>query len=81
VTLTICRVLYTLEHGSVVSKRAAAEWAQETLDAPWPALVQRAWEGRSQPVAEIPTGDATATLDFIRFALQLRMNAELVQRG
>jgi predicted nucleotidyltransferase len=81
VVLTLCRVLYTLEHGSVASKRAAAAWAQETLDAPWPELVQRAWEGRSHSAAEIPTGDVASTHDFIRFALQLRMNAELVQHG
>jgi hypothetical protein len=31
VVLTICRMLYSLETGSVVSKPAAARWAQKTL--------------------------------------------------
>ena len=30
--LSMCRVLYTLEFGTVVSKPAAARWAQGTLD-------------------------------------------------
>jgi len=35
--LTLCRTLYTLEHGAVVSKRVAARWAQSTLDERWTA--------------------------------------------
>src|SRR2546423_4926058 len=33
--LSLCRLLYTLEYGAVVSKPVAARWAQETLDARW----------------------------------------------
>ncbi len=31
-TLTMCRALYALEYGDIVSKPAAARWARETLD-------------------------------------------------
>jgi hypothetical protein len=42
VTLTLCRLLYTLEMGGVASKPAAARWAQARLGEPWAALIQRA---------------------------------------
>jgi hypothetical protein len=45
--LTICRALYTLQNETVVSKPAAAKWAQETLDGRWPALIARALAWRS----------------------------------
>jgi len=40
--LTMCRALNTLESGAMLSKPAAARWAIEMLDEPWPAIVQRA---------------------------------------
>ena len=43
--LTICRSLYSLETGAVVSKPAAARWAQEALGPQWKGLVQRALAG------------------------------------
>jgi predicted nucleotidyltransferase len=36
---TMCRMLYTLEHGTIVPKRAAAQWATAALDASWSALI------------------------------------------
>jgi hypothetical protein len=36
--LTMCRALYTLQHGTVVSKSVAARWAQEVLGERWAAL-------------------------------------------
>jgi hypothetical protein len=30
--LTMSRMLYTLHHGEIASKRVAARWAQEVLD-------------------------------------------------
>lgn len=38
--LTMCRALYTLEHGTVASKRAAARWAQQTLGPPWAEWIE-----------------------------------------
>lgn len=63
--LTMCRVLYTLEHGTVVTKPAAAHWARETLGDRWSDLIGKALRWRS--------GKAIAELDeimaFIQFTL------------
>jgi hypothetical protein len=40
--LTMCRALYTLACGEMVSKPAAARWAISSLEAPWPAVIARA---------------------------------------
>jgi hypothetical protein len=39
--LTMCRALYTLEHGIVVSKPVAARWAPQVIGAEWTELI--AW--------------------------------------
>ena len=68
--LTMCRVLYTLRHGAVVSKRAAADWAQETLGARRSPLIERAWAGRREPRRAATPEDVNATLDLIRHTLE-----------
>jgi hypothetical protein len=40
--LTMCRILYTLHHGTIVSKPAAARWAQQSDARPWATLIERA---------------------------------------
>jgi hypothetical protein len=45
--LSMCRDLYVLEHGVVVSKPVAAAWAARTLGPPWPAMAQRALAWRA----------------------------------
>jgi hypothetical protein len=45
--LSLCRALYTLQHGAVVSKPAAAAWASRRLGPPWPSMVARALAWRS----------------------------------
>jgi Domain of unknown function (DUF4111)/Nucleotidyltransferase domain len=47
--LSMCRDLYVLEHGTVVSKPAAAAWASRRLGPPWPAMIERALAWRSDP--------------------------------
>lgn len=61
--LTMCRALYTIERGEVVSKTAAARWAQGALDARWGPLIERALGGVPQP------GDVEETVALIRRAL------------
>jgi hypothetical protein len=61
--LTMCRILYTLEHRTIVSKPAAARWAQATLPNRWSTLVQHALQPDKQP----PT--LSETLEFIRYTL------------
>ena len=68
--LTMCRVLYTLRHGAVVSKRAAADWAQETLGARWSPLIERARAGRHEPRNAATPEDIDGTLDLIRHTLE-----------
>jgi hypothetical protein len=60
--LTMCRALYTLHHGDIAAKPAAARWACSTLPAPWPTLIDQAlaWPHTPQP------DDLNATLAFIR---------------
>lgn len=41
-TLTMCRALYALDYGDIVSKPVAARWAQQTLEGRWAALIDRA---------------------------------------
>ncbi len=40
--LTMCRALYALEHGAIVSKRAAARWAADALAPRWRPLIAAA---------------------------------------
>jgi Domain of unknown function (DUF4111)/Nucleotidyltransferase domain len=63
--LTMCRALYTLSQGAVVSKPEAAAWACQTLDPKWRPIIERALTWRHQHAKD----DLTATLDFLRFAI------------
>ena len=69
IVLSICRILYTLEHGDVVSKSAAARWGEETLHARWTPLIRGAWIGRQDPDAAQRAGDLSETWAFIRYAI------------
>ena len=63
--LTMCRILYTLEYGTVVSKPVAARWVQETLDGRWAPLIDaaRSWSRDLAP-------DLDETLRFIEYTRQ-----------
>ncbi len=63
--LSMCRALYTLQHGSVASKSSSARWAQTTLHQHWAALIERAvaWPHDPQP------DNVAETLAFIRYTL------------
>lgn len=62
--LTMCRMHYTLCHGSIVSKPAAARWALAALDARWTGLIKRAL------AHEPASGDVGETVELIRFTLE-----------
>lgn len=64
--LTMCRALYTLSQGAVVSKPEAALWVSQTLDPQWRAIIERALIWRHQHVKD----DLTETLDFLHFAIE-----------
>lgn len=69
--LTMCRMLYTLEHGKVGSKETAASWARQTLPSRWVALIDRAWEGRRFPESAACPDDIAETAELIRHTLVL----------
>ena len=62
--LTICRMLYTLEFGTIVSKPTAARWAREALGPRWAPLIDRAL-----------ADDTNETRDLIGYALD-RLHAD-----
>jgi len=68
--LSICRILYTLQYGSVVSKHLATRWAQENLCNRWEPLIERTWEGRHNPGVDASPEEVNETLGFIRYALE-----------
>ena len=70
IALSLCRILYTLEHGSVASKPTAARWAQEALSERWIPLIEQTWAGRHTPGDAASADDVNGTLDFIRYTLQ-----------
>ncbi len=59
--LTMSRMLYTLRHGTIVTKPVAAKWVQEAFDSRWTPLIQRAlaWSRDVPP-------DLGETLAFIQ---------------
>jgi hypothetical protein len=67
--LSLCRILYTLEFGDIVSKRKAARWVEETQGEKWSALIDRAWTGRHNPQLPASPDDINQTLRLIRYAL------------
>jgi hypothetical protein len=62
--VTLCRILYTLEHGAIVSKPVAARWAQTAVaGGRWASLIARAvaWDMQWASIDE--------TLEFLRHTL------------
>lgn len=74
--LTMCRMLYTMQEGTIVSKPVAARWAQPTLSARWAALIERAlaWQPDEQLDA------LQETLAFIYYTL-CRMRRDATQNA
>lgn len=67
--LSICRMLYTMDHGAVTSKRLAAQWAARALDERWRPLIEAAWDERRRDPIPVPAERVGPTLDFVRMAL------------
>jgi predicted nucleotidyltransferase len=67
--LSLCRMLYTLKHGEILPKSAAAEWGKQHLDPRWHPLIERALVGRQHPSLEADPEDLRATLDMMRYVL------------
>jgi predicted nucleotidyltransferase len=67
--LSLCRMLYTLKHGEILSKHAAAKWGKEHLDPRWSPLIERALLGRQHPSLDANPEDIQETLDMMRYTL------------
>jgi predicted nucleotidyltransferase len=72
--LSLCRMLYTLKFGAIVSKAVAVGWAKELLDSKWTRLIERAWEERPNPPLkarmQAEQEDVEATPGFIAYVLE-----------
>jgi predicted nucleotidyltransferase len=77
VVLSLCRILYTLQFGEVVSKLKAAKWAKEMIDEKWKMLIDHAWEGRHHPDMHADQEEIRQTLDFIKYTLEYSQQAKL----
>ncbi len=63
--LTMCRMLYTYEHGAVASKPTAARWCGQTLAAQWTQLIDWAL---SRPHTE-ESNQLAATLSLVAYTV------------
>jgi len=67
--LTLCRILHSIDNGTVVSKRTAGEWARDALAVEWGELIRRALADRPDPWLRVHQSadpeDVDRTLAFI----------------
>jgi len=66
--LTLCRILHTLDEGTVLSKAGAAAWAGTTLPAEWHGLIARAVADRWRDRVRASDSAVLQTLGLIEFA-------------
>jgi hypothetical protein len=76
IVLTGCRMLYTLEYGTVASKPVAARWAQDTLGTRWVVLIDWAVTARRDPHSG-ELDNLSETQDFIRHVIDCARRFEL----
>lgn len=69
VLLTLCRLLYTLETGSVASKPAAARWAERTLPSRWSGLIGHATT-QQHATDDEPEDAVTNTLALLEYTYE-----------
>ena len=69
VVLTLCRLLYTLETGSVASKPAAAHWVETVLTSRWSGLIRRA-RGELHTREDAPEDEVNETLALLEYTYE-----------
>lgn len=73
--LTYCRMLHTLNTGTVQSKRAGVTWAKQFVDPKWVPIIEQAWKERDGVRFGVKIGQRAEstvlyeTLDFMRYAV------------
>lgn len=63
--ISMCRALHAIEHGTIVSKPAAAAWASDQLGQPWNQSITRALQAHH----ENNEGLLREALEFIQFTM------------
>ncbi len=80
-----CRMLHSLETGTVTSKKAASAWAKGRLDLKWAGLIDSAFKiGRSELARKLAPADpqaVTETLAFVRYAVKWEAMAGAASKG
>ena len=71
--ITMCRVLHALEHGTIVSKPKAIQWARKQLGNPWRKLIDKAVAASRH---EVQDDFLDETLSFIRFIKDQTVNIQ-----
>ena len=69
VVLTLCRLLYTLDLGSVASKPAAARWAEQALGPPWGTLIARSLT-EQHGSGQTPESDMADTVALVQYTVE-----------
>ncbi len=70
IVLSLCRMLYTLRHGKILSKPTAAKWALENLDPKWSTLIESAVIGRQNSNLDADPKDLQETQNMMRHTLE-----------
>lgn len=65
IVISYCRMLHALEKGAVMSKKAAAEWARQNLEARWRPLIEESL--RARPSQSLGPADPQAVAETIAF--------------
>jgi len=73
---TACRMLYTLEHGEVITKPGALDWAAEALPAEWRDLVRQVRADRLvQWDAPPPPGAIERAVAFVEYVQERELSS------
>ncbi len=68
--ITMCRVHHALEHGTIVSKPKAIQWARSHLSEPWKQLIDRAVAVSKHKELDIALDETIAFIQFIKERIQ-----------
>jgi hypothetical protein len=75
VLISSCRLLYTIQVGTITSKLQAVRWAQANLEPRWNDLIERAWQDRPNPSLksrlQADPNDTRDTLEFVQHVFEL----------
>jgi hypothetical protein len=69
VVLTLCRLLYTLDFGSVASKPAAARWAEQALGPRWATRIARSM-AEQHSGGEATESDIAGTIALVQYTVE-----------